>query len=585
MKKLKHLKLLIKYIKHYKYKYFIGIFCLLITDTLVLIKPQFLKRAINAIELRTSINEITLYSFLVFFIILLAVISRYFWRINIIGAAFHIEADLRKDLFRHLVKLSPRFYMSMTTGDIMARQTEDLRQIRMLVGFGLLASIDTIVVAVPSIIIMATINWRLLLISLVPLPFLTIIFKIFGSLIHKFFLEKQEKVSILTEKARETFSGIQVIKAFVQEESDTKDFKKKNYEHFKKSLKIVRVDGAFEPVIHLFVYISIIILYLFGGKLIIKGQLDFGSFVAFLEYLFYLIWPVLAIGWVINMLQRGLGSLKRLNKIFFTVPEVRDIENPIVKDKIEGSLEFKDVWFKYQDDDEYILKNINLKINPGETIAFVGKIGSGKTSLINLINRLYDPVKGTVLIDGVDIKSYKLENLRKFIGVVPQETFLFSNSIKENIAFGVDDYSEEDLILVSEISQIKENIMEFPKQFETQLGERGVSLSGGQKQRTAISRAVMINPQILILDDALSSVDVDTEEKILNKLDSVILHKTTLIIAHRISTIKTADRIVVMDDGGIIQVGTHSELIEKCKLYKRIFEQQQLKEFLETTNE
>ncbi|MCK4667093.1 ABC transporter ATP-binding protein [Candidatus Dependentiae bacterium] len=585
MKKFKHLKLLIKYIKRYKYRYFIGIFCLLITDTLVLIKPQFLKRAINAIEFRTSINEITLYSFLVFFIILLAVISRYFWRINIIGAAFHIEADLRKDLFRHLVKLSPRFYMSMTTGDIMARQTEDMRHIRMLVGFGLLASIDTIVVAVPSIIIMATINWRLLLIALAPLPFLTIFFKIFGSLIHKFFLEKQEKISILTEKARETFSGIQVIKAFVQEESDTKDFKKKNYEHFKKSLKIVRVDAAFEPVIHLFVYISIIILYLFGGRLIITGELDFGSFVAFLEYLIYLIWPVLAISWVINMLQRGLGSLKRLNKIFFTVPEVRDIENPIVKDNIEGSLEFKDVWFKYQDDDDYILRNINLKINVGETIAFVGKIGSGKTSLINLINRLYDPVKGTVLIDGIDIKSYKLENLRKFIGVVPQETFLFSNSIKENIAFGVDDYSEEDLILVSEISQIKENIMEFPQQFETQLGERGVSLSGGQKQRTAISRAVMIDPQILILDDALSSVDVDTEERILKKLDSVILHKTTLIIAHRISTIKTADRIVVMGEGEIIQVGTHSELIEKCKLYKRIFEQQQLKEFLETTNE
>lgn len=581
MKKLKHLKLLIKYIKKYKSRYIFGILSLLITDTFVLIKPQFMKKAIDAIEAKTSLNEIFLYSFMVFFVILMAIISRYFWRINIIGAAFKIEADLKRDLFGHMVKLSPRFYQNMTSGDIMARETEDIRNTRMLAGFGLLASLDTFIISIPSIFMMATINWRLMLLAMIPLPFLTIFFKIFGSLIHKFFTEKQQKISVITEKARESFAGIQVIKAFVQEENDSKDFTKKNYDLFRKNLKLVRVDGAFDPVIHLFVYMSMIIIYWYGGGLIISGKLDFGSFIAFQEYLFYMIWPVLAIGWVINMLQRGLASLKRLNKIFMAEPEIVSPSEPIKKDQIHGSIEFKNVWFKYTPDSEYVLKDVNLKIESGETIAIVGKIGSGKTSLINLINRLYDPNKGTILVDGVDIKNYSLQNLRKFIGVVPQETFLFSTSIKENIAFGVDEFDEEQVLYAAEVSQIKDNIMEFPKQFDTALGERGVSLSGGQKQRTAISRAVMINPSILILDDALSSVDVDTEERILNNLKDIIEDRTTIIIAHRISTIKTADKIAVFDNGRLVQVGDHDKLLETCNIYRRIFEQQQLKEDLE----
>ncbi|HDS08692.1 MAG TPA: ABC transporter ATP-binding protein [Firmicutes bacterium] len=581
MRKIEHLNLLLKYLKRYKYKYFIGILCLIITDVFVLLKPQFLRRAINAIEARTNLTEIYFYSFMTFFVIFLAIASRYFWRVNIIGAAFHIESDLKRDLFKRLVKLSPKFYQSMTSGDLMARQTEDIQYIRMLSGFGLLASLDTLIISIPSIIIMATINWKLLLLSLIPLPFLSVVFKIFGSLIHKFFLEKQERLSILTEKSRETFAGIQVIKAFSQEENDSKDFSKKNYEHFRKSLKIIRVDGAFDPVIQFFVFISIVAIFWYGGTLIIKGQMDFGSFIAFQEYLHYLIWPVIAIGWVINMLQRGLASLKRLNTIFLTEPEIKNAENAIDIPASSGRIEFKEVWFKYVDDGEFVLKGINFEIQPGETVAFVGKIGSGKTSLINLINRFYDVNSGKILIDGIDIKEINLKDLRKNIGVVPQETFLFSDTIRENIAFGVDKYSDQDLIYSAEVSQVKDNIMEFPLQFDTPLGERGVSLSGGQKQRTAISRAIMIDPKILILDDALSSVDVDTEERILNNLREVIKNRTTLIIAHRISTIKTADRIIVLDEGKIIDLGTHDELISRCALYKRIFEQQQLKEDLD----
>jgi ATP-binding cassette subfamily B protein len=464
----------------------------------------------------------------------------------------------------------------------MAHATNDIGAVRNCLGPGIMYPSDTLMTFTMVLAIMLSTDWQLTLLALVPLPFVSVAVYYLGKVVHKKFQERQEQYGKLTTRAQENLSGIRVVKAYVREAYETRLFRELSWDYLKKNLVLARVQSIMWPAMFLLVGFSLVITLYVGGLRVINGALTVGTLTAFFGYLLMLIWPMIAFGWVINILQQGAASMARLSKIMDTVPEIRDTELTDHRITVlDGEIEFRNVTFRHKEASSDTLKNINLQIPRGTTLAVVGYTGSGKSTFVNLIPRLYDVSEGQLLIDGKDVRTIPLEILRSNIGYVPQETFLFSDSIMENISYGTDNGTEEHVKAAAEISQIVRDVQEFPQEFKTMVGERGITLSGGQKQRTSIARAVMRKPTILLLDDALSAVDTYTEEEILKRLRSVMKERTSIIIGHRISTVKDADQIVVLHEGQIAEQGTHDELVELGGIYAELHRKQLLEEELE----
>ena len=558
-----------------------GIVWLIIIDSIQLLVPQILRRATNLLqEGKLTYAGILKYGLFIMLTGLGIAIGRFFWRNYIIGTSRKLEYYLRKKLFGHLLTLSPNFFHTHKTGDLMAHATNDIHSIRHALGMGIVMFIDSVFLTLLTIVMMVrTTNFRLTIIALFTLPFISVIVRKFGKVIHRRFRQVQEAFSQLTDTTQESFAGIRVIKSFVQEDLVIEEFNKVNRNNFEKNLKLVRVHGIFHPLINYIAAISFFIVIIYGGRLVILDLITLGDFIAFNNYLNLLVWPMMAMGWVINFIQRGIASMERINALLDEKPEIVDSVNAKELNSVEGKIQFENVYFKYPTSKDYVLKDINFTIEPGQTLAIVGKTGSGKTTIVNLLLRLYDIEKGSILIDGINIKDIKLKSIRENIGYVPQDNFLFSTSIRDNIGFAFDKaIDEETMIHSSKLAQVYDNIIAFPNQFDTVLGERGVTLSGGQKQRVSIARALAKDSPILILDDSLSAVDTETEELILNGLKSVTNQKTTIIISHRISTVKDAGEIIVIDEGEIIERGTHDSLLELNGLYRYLYEKQLLEE-------
>jgi ATP-binding cassette subfamily B protein len=493
----------------------------------------------------------------------------------------HVEYDLRRDFYAHLVDQPLSFFQEHRTGDLMARATNDLAAVRQLAGPMIMYTLQTVLVVVIILPLMLRISVRLTLLLFVTMPLVSLTVKFFGQQVHIRFDKIQDFFGQISARAQENFSGVRVVRAYAQEGAEIAAFEDLNRQYAERNLSLVRISAVMRPLMQLLIGAGFALIIWYGGTLALRGEMTVGEFTSFNLYLSRLIWPLIALGYVVNLYQRGMASLKRMNAIFAIQPEITDAANAAPKPPIMGRIEFRGLTFRYHPTDaEPVLKDISLTIEAGQTVAFVGRTGSGKSTLANLIPRLIDAPRGTVLIDDVPVEDYPLAQLRAAIGYVPQETFLFSDTLEENIAFGVEKAAHADVEWAAEIAGLTEDISGFPEGFETLVGERGITLSGGQKQRTAIARAVLRQPRILILDDSLSAVDTYTEEKILGQLRGVMRDRTSIIISHRISTVRDADLICVLDEGRLIERGAHNELIAAGGEYAALYERQLLEEEL-----
>ncbi len=580
-----------KYFIRYKKKLFWGFLFIILSNAGSVYIPLLMKDAINKLNTNITTQVLLHYALLIVAASLFAGIFRFLIRQTIIVVSREIEYDLRYDFWNHIQQLPLRYFQNNSTGNIMAHATNDINAVRMFLGPAVMYSVDTSVRLLIVISIMFSLNTTLTIYSLLPLPILSFLVYKVGKIIHEKFTLIQEKFADLTTKAQENFSGIRVIKSYVREESEINSFKKLSREFLTRNMDMIKIQAFFQPILFLITGFSIIIVIYFGGKQVINGQTNLGDIAAFIIYLGILIWPMIAFGWVINIIQQGEASMKRLNKIFNEPFEINENESTdySIKD-IKGDIEFRNVSFQYNENLPYILKDINLKIPKGSTYAIMGYTGSGKTSFINLIPRLYDTTEGDVLIDGRNVKTIPLNILRTNVGLVQQESFLFSDTITNNISYGLREISKERVIEVSKIAHFNKDVESFTKEYKTIMGERGITLSGGQKQRASLARALAIDPKILILDDSFSAVDTHTEEDILQSLKQFMKNpengtsRTSIIISHRVSTVKDADKIIVLSDGKIAEQGTHEELVSLGGIYADIHYKQLLEKELEELN-
>ncbi len=633
---LRNLRPLFPYLKKYRWTYLFGALCVLLNNGIWILFPQVIRRAIDTFEHKLpgkydSIGRLLdriaaqFYggnplghlrdAILVFALMILAVamakgIFQFLTRWLVIGISREIEYDLRNDIFRHLEGLSYSFYQRTRTGDIMARATNDLNAVRMLLGPAIMYTANTLVFTIGALFFMERISPRLTLYAFLPLPIVSIVIQYFGRRIHDRFEKIQAMFSDISARAQENFSGVRVIRAFAQEDAEIKAFEGANREYIARSLKLVRLMGMLWPTLETLLGLAVVLVLWLGGREVLLHRMTVGDFVAFNTYMIQLTWPVIALGWVIALFQRGTASMGRINEILTEKPEIADElaagrQSPLASEtgqavvglqssavgqaggdgiestaEIDGEIEFRNLNFGYNG--VPVLKDINLRIPAGSSLAIVGPTGAGKSTLVSLIPRIYDAMPGSLILDGRSVREFPLAELRRQIGFVPQETFLFSASVHENIAFGAETASMDEIRDAAEAANIAGDISVFPAGFETMVGERGITLSGGQKQRTAIARALVRNPRILILDDALSSVDTYTEEKILNHLRDVMRGRTTIFISHRVSTVRNADRIAVLHGGWIVELGTHEELLALNGYYTDLYNKQLLEEELET---
>lgn len=595
----KNLRPLVPYLKRYRSGLFWGGLCVLFNNGVWILFPQVLRRAVNDLHSGVTRQKLLTYSLLILAIALIKGVFQFLTRWVVIGISRDIEFDLRNDLFAHLERLSYSYYQRNRTGDIMARATNDLNAVRMLLGPAIMYSANTIVFTAGALGFMLAISPKLTIYAFLPLPIASIVIQYFGRRIHERFERIQAMFSDISARAQENFSGARVIRAYVQEQAEISAFENANQEYIRRSLGLVRLMGMLWPTLELMLGAAVVIVLWLGGREVLLGKISVGDFVAFNTYMVQLTWPVIALGWVINIFQRGTASLVRINEILSQQPEITDeaaltldtLNNgatgvppvhPTADAEIQGEIEFRNLNFAYNGNS--VLKEINLRIPAGSSLAIVGPTGSGKTTLVNLIPRIYDAEPDAVLIDGRPIRQFSLDSLRRHIGFVPQETFLFSDTIRENIAFGIAQEDGEakldDIKAATEAANIAQDIESFPEGYNTTVGERGITLSGGQKQRTAIARALLRSPRILILDDALSSVDTHTEDKILNHLREIMHGRTTIFISHRVSTVRNADCIAVLHQGRIVELGTHDQLIARNGYYTDLYNKQLLEEEL-----
>ena len=590
----KTLRPLAPYLRKYRKTFYIGALCVLCHNGIWILFPMVIRSAVEALNTSVTPQVLLKYALYLMAVAIAKGIFQYLTRWILIGVSREIEFDLRNDLFAHLEGLSYSFYQRTRTGDIMARMTNDLNAVRMLVGPGIMYTANTIVFTAVSLVFMMSISPRLTLFAFLPLPIFSIVVQYFGRQIHERFERIQAMFSDISARAQENFSGARLIRAYVQEEAEIELFEQANQEYIGRSLKLVRLMGMLWPTLQTLLGVAIVIVLFVGGREVIQHRINVGDFAAFNTNMVQLTWPIIALGWVINIFQRGTASLARIANILGEEPEVTDagVNASDVPSQVIGEIEFRDLSFHYgqtlrsEEDgaaksNPEVLHNISLTVPAGTSLAIVGPTGSGKSTLVSLIPRIYDAAPGSVLIDGRPIREFPLEVLRRNIGFVPQETFLFSDTIRENIAFGADDASDADVRRVAEAASIAADIESFPDGYKTVVGERGLTLSGGQKQRTAIARALIRNPRILVLDDALSSVDTQTEDRILNHLREIMRGRTTIFISHRVSTVRNADRIAVLHEGRIVEYGTHDDLIQRNGYYTELHEKQLLEEELE----
>jgi len=574
------LRPLYPYLTKYKKRYAIGFSALIITQGVGVTVPLIIKDAIDGLTRGIASQKLLFFAGLLLGVALIKAIFQFWMRWILIGISRDVEYDLRNDLFRHLMRLDLQYYNEHRTGDLMSKLTNDLNAVRNIVGPGIMYSANTLVTGIATIILMIHLDMRLTLLAIAPLPLASLAVKFFGQRIHERFEKIQAMYSELTERVRESLAGVRLVRSFCQEESENREFDRMNLLFVEKNKRLIWISSFLWPAMALLFASSFLLIMVVGGEHVLSGDITVGTFAAFNIYLMYLIWPIIALGWVTNIIQRGLASLGRLWTIFAAQPGIDDRKVPSKPvAALKGEIEFRDLTFSYNGFP--ILKNINLRIPPGRTVAIVGATGAGKSTLAALIPRLYEAPEGTVLVDGIPVRQFPLKTLRSHIGFVPQETFLFSDTLRENVRFGAPDASQQEVAHAAEISNILSDIMSFPKGFDTTVGERGITLSGGQKQRVAISRAILRDPQILILDDALSSVDTYTEEKILQHLTGVMAGRTTILISHRISTIRNADEIVVLHDGTIVEKGSHEELLAMNGHYAELYNKQLIEEALE----
>jgi ATP-binding cassette subfamily B multidrug efflux pump len=572
------LKPLVPYLRRYwKHLAWGGVAVILYNVIKVLI-PVVIGHAIDDMQHGITEAKVLNHALRLLLIAALSAIFLYICRQVIIGASREIEFDLRNDIFANLERQSPSYYHTHRTGDIMARTTNDLNAVRMLLGPAIMYSANTIVFTAAALPFMYRISPKLTFFAFVPLPMASILVQYFGARIHRRFERIQAMFSDISAKAQENFSGARLIRAFAQEEAEIASFETANLEYIKRSLYLVRLMAMLWPTLEFVLGLSLMITLLVGGHEVVSHRISVGQFTAFNVYMVQLTWPMIAVGWVVNLFQRGTASVVRIDELLKQRPDIADAPSA-VDALVTGDIEFRNLTFAYPDAPP-VLHDINLRIPAGTSLAIVGPTGSGKSTLVSLIPRLHDAPPGTVLIDGQPIRSFTLSTLRQSIGFVPQETFLFSETIRQNIAFGRPDASLEQVEEAATIAHICNEILEFPKGFDTEVGERGLTLSGGQKQRTAIARAIIRDPKILILDDALASVDTYTEERILSGLKRVMEGRTTIFISHRISTARNADQIAVLVAGRIAELGTHDELIARNGYYTSLFEKQRLEEEL-----
>ncbi|PLX32647.1 MAG: ABC transporter ATP-binding protein [Ignavibacteria bacterium] len=570
------------YFSRYRGTLLWGVVFILLSTVFAVITPVIIRDTIDGLQRDLSSSTLLQYAGMIVGFALLSGLFLYLTRQTIIVVSRRIEYDLRNDFLKHITTLPQEYYATMSTGDIMAHATNDIAAVRMFVGPAVMYSSNTVFNFIIIVTLLISIHPMLTLWALLPLPFLSFAVNRLGTVIHKRYEDIQSHYGLLTARTQESISGIRVVKAYLREAFETSVFFELSEEYRKRNMRMVRVQSLFMPMIGLLVGLSVIIIIWLGGREVIAGKLTLGELTQFIIYLGMLIWPMAAVGWVVSLVQRASASMKRLERVMGSESTVADGEETNASiTELRGDITFEDVRFRYQETGPDVLRDISLDIPAGMTLGVIGTTGSGKSSFVNVIPRVYDITEGSLRIDGHPISTIPVETLRRSIAYVTQETFLFSDTLRNNIAYGVETATEEDMLWAAGIAQVDKDIVEFPHGYETVLGERGITLSGGQKQRVSLARAVLRKPSILILDDALSAVDTHTEEDILSRLRDVMADRTSILISHRISTVKHADRIIVIDDGRIVEEGTHDELVEHDGLYADLHRRQLLAAELE----
>ena len=599
---------LLPFVLRYRRQFLLGLVCVVLSSTFQLLAPWVLRFAIDDLTRAVTRQKLITYAALILGVACIRSVFQFLMRRIIIGASREIEYDIRNAFFARLQQMPLGYYQARRTGDLMSRATNDLNAVRMMIGPAVMYSASTILVFAVAIILMISIDTRLTLIALIPLPMVSVSVKYFGSAIHKRFEAIQAQLADLSAVVQEALAGVRVVRAYNQERYEISRFSAANDEYIQRNRVLIRLQGMFYPSMTLFLGFGALLVLWVGSREVIRGRITLGEFVAFNSYLVMLSWPMIAFGWVTNMLQRGMASWKRMLEVLDAEPQINDAQVTEAGRtvRLDGGIELRHVTFAYPGTDRAVLEDVSLRIEPGQTVAFVGATGSGKSTLISLVPRLHEPPPGTVFMDGVDVREIPLERLRSAIGFVPQEPFLFSDTIAENIAFGVQSRghtrtdtgrrrtrndTDEDtrrtdtdehgrLLEVAAVARLDKDVESFPNGYETAVGERGITLSGGQKQRTALARALMVDPRVLILDDALSAVDTYTEEEILSRLKGVMRQRTSIIVAHRISTVRDADQIFVLDHGRVVERGDHDALVARDGLYASLYKRQLLEEEL-----